>query len=221
MTSMKSRWWSVLYRRAWWSSLATYLGGCLAFSVGADFFIIAEAGTDPLDVLVLGLQKHVPITIGIGQAAVALICIAVWAAWNRRRPIISPFITFFLCGSIIDILLLTRFAEATQLPNVVLLLLAGVLCAYGSSLIIMSGIGIRAMDLLALTMREKWRWPFWCAKGSLEAALLVSGYFLGGPVGIGTIYFLASVDLLIQPFIRVNERYVGIPNLGLKPLPAR
>ena len=37
---------------------------------------------------------------------------------------------------------------------------AVVLCAYASSLIIMSGIGIRAMDLVAITMVEKFKKQF-------------------------------------------------------------
>jgi hypothetical protein len=82
----------------------------------------------------------------------------------------------------------------------------------------MSGIGIRAMDLVAISFREHWRWPFWVGKGSIEMMLLVAGAFLGGPAGVGTVCFLASVDLLIQPLVIMNERFFGIRNLGLRAL---
>ena len=53
-------------------------------------------------------------------------------------------------------------------------MLTGVLlCAYGSSYIIMSGIGIRAMDLVAITMVQRWKAPFWVWKTVLELCLLV------------------------------------------------
>ncbi|SBW23575.1 putative membrane protein [Candidatus Protofrankia californiensis] len=71
------------------------------------------------------------------------------------------------------------------------------------------------MDLLAITMVRRWRWPFWASKGSLEALLLVAGWLLGGPVGVGTLCFLLSVNLLIQPMIAATERLTSITNLGL------
>lgn len=194
--------------------LVTYLAGCLWFSVGATLFIVAELGTDPLDVFVLGLREHVPITIGLGQAGVAAVCVLVWAAWNRRRPLLSPFLTFLLCGSIIDLLLLAPGVDTLPVPPLAQVLLAGLCCALGSALIIMSAVGIRAMDLVAITMVERWRWPFWAAKGVLESVLLVIGWKLGGPVGIGTVVFLMTVDLLIQPIVAFNAR-LGIQNRGL------
>ena len=130
--------------------------------------------------------------------------------------------TFFFCGSIIDVL---RWTDAQRLlPVGPYAMLAGavVLCAYGSSLIIMSAFGIRAMDLLAIVMVTRLRWPFWVAKGALELTLLGTGWLMGGPAGIGTVCFLVGVDLLIQPLVWVNSRF-GLRNRGLpqrRPVPA-
>ncbi|BCB74873.1 membrane protein [Phytohabitans flavus] len=198
-----------------WGRLLIYLGGCLAFSTGAAFFIHSDLGTDPLDVFALGLQEQLPVTIGIAQATVAAVCIAIWSLWNRRRPVVSPFFTFLFCGSLIDLLRWLNAAGYVPVPNVAIMLLGTVLCTYGSALIIMSGVGIRAMDLVAITMVQRWRWPFWAAKLSLEMVLLVSGYVMGGPVGVGTVCFLIFVDILIQPCMWLNRRLFALPNHGL------
>lgn len=192
--------------------LGTYLSGCAVFAAGATLFIHSSYGVDPLDTLALGMLEHLPITIGIAQASVAVVCIAIWSVWNRRRPVVSPFVTFFLCGSLIDLM---RLADTSVIPAPAQLALGVVLCAYGSALIIMSGTGIRAMDLIVLTMTARWRWPFWVAKASVEAVLLVLGYLLGGPVGVGTLCFLVFVDGLIQPFMILNQRLLGMENRGL------
>ncbi|MER5213929.1 hypothetical protein ABT063_25990 [Streptomyces sp. NPDC002838] len=197
--------------------LGTYLAGCVVFAAGATLFIHSELGTDPLDVLALGIKDHVPITIGIAQAAIAAVCIAVWSLWNRRRPVVAPFVTFFLCGSLIDLLLL---ADLSWIASVASLAAAVLLCAYGSALIIMSGIGIRAMDLIVISMTHRWRWPFWLAKAGIEAVLLGLGFLLGGPVGVGTLCFLVFVDGLIQPFMALNRRVLRLNNHGLEQ-PAR
>ncbi|WP_255952959.1 YczE/YyaS/YitT family protein [Streptomyces odontomachi] len=206
--------------RVLWSGLsagriATYLTGCVVFSLGAYFFIFSDLGTDPLDVFSLGLLKHAPLTVGIAQAGIAALCILIWAAWYRRRPVIMPFVTFFFCGSLIDLLMLWDPGRYIPLPDYGIMLLATVLCAYASSLIIMSGLGIRAMDLVAIAMVDKWGWQFWIAKMSLEGMLLLSGYLMGGPVGVGTLCFLAIVDTLIQPFMYANTRVLGMRNLGM------
>ena len=189
----------------------------MAFSFGANAFIASRLGTDPLDVLCLGLKNHMPMTIGIAQGAFAALCLAVWGIWNRKRPPVSPFFTFFFCGSLIDIWMWSQVAYQLRLRPYGLLVMGVTLCGIGSALIIMSGIGIRAMDLVAITMYERLGQPFWLCKGILEVMLLVSGWLLGGPVGIGTIAFLGVVGWSIQPLMWFGARYFSIPNYGLRP----
>ncbi|MDA2813354.1 hypothetical protein O4J56_22095 [Nocardiopsis sp. RSe5-2] len=192
--------------------LVPYLAGCAVFAAGAASFIRAGLGVDPLDVLSLGILEHVPGTIGLAQASIAAVCIAVWALWNRRRPVLMPFVTFLLCGSLIDLFLL---AGPVGAPPALALAAAVPLCAYGSALIIMSGIGIRAMDLLVISANAHWNTPFWAAKAGIEAVLLTVGWLLGGPVGVGTLVFLVGVDGLIQPAMAFNTRILRMTNHGL------
>ncbi|MFE9022902.1 YitT family protein [Streptomyces sp. NPDC007808] len=192
-----------------------YLAGCLVFSGGAYLFIHSQLGTDPLDVFALGLLEHLPVTVGLSQATVAALCLAVVAAWTGTRPLLSPLFTFFFCGSVIDLLRWSDPAHGLPIPAAATLACAVLLCAYGSALIIMSGFGIRAIDLLALTMTSRWRWPFWAAKGLIETSLMTLGFLMGGPLGIGTICFLVGVDLLIQPFMKIHSKTLGNPAGGL------
>ncbi|MFB9428615.1 YczE/YyaS/YitT family protein [Streptoalloteichus tenebrarius] len=191
----------------------TYLSGCLVFSAGAYLFVHSRLGTDPLDVFSLGLLRHVPLTVGLVQAGVAVLCLAVVALWTRRRPALSPLLTFFACGSLIDLLMWGD--PARGLGAWPALALGVALCAEGSALILMSGFGVRAMDLLALVVSARWRWPFWLAKGAMETALLLTGWALGGPVGVGTLCFLVGVDLLIQPLVRLQVRAGMVDHSGV------
>lgn len=207
--------------------IAIYVIGCVLFSFGANFFIYSKLGTDPLDVFSLGLVKHVSfMSVGIAQGGFAAICLLIWAIWNKRLPLISPFVTFFFCGTLIDLWMGEKLrhganiASFVPLPPYPLMISGVILCAYGSSLIIMSGIGIRSMDLVAITMVHKWKVPFWAAKGVLEVILLASGWLLGGPLGIGTVFFLGFVGWLIQPLMWMNGRFLRLQNYGLTKEPA-
>ncbi|MFJ8194234.1 hypothetical protein ACIQ8D_31430 [Streptomyces sp. NPDC096094] len=196
-------------------ALLVYLLGCLVFSSGAYLFIHSHLGTDPLDVFALGLKEHMTITVGIAQAGVAVVCLGVSALWNRRRPLLAPLFTFLFCGSVIDLLMWAELAGRLGAEGPLLLPPATLLCAYGSALIIMGGFGIRPIDVLAITMTRKWRLPLWATKGLIEVVLMTGGLLLGGPVGVGTVCFLVGVDVLIQPLLHFNARYLGLPNLGL------
>ncbi len=195
-----------------------YVVGCIVFSLGADCFIGSNLGTDPLDVFALGLKKHTHITVGLAQGGFALLCLMIWGLWNRKYPPLSPFVTFFFCGSLIDLWMWCGVATRVGMGPVFLLLAGVLFCAVGSSLIIMSGIGIRAMDLVAITMYQKLDLPFWLCKGVLEILLLVSGWTMGGPVGVGTLVFLGVVGWSIQPLMWFAEGSFGFPNYGLRPL---
>lgn len=198
--------------------IGMYLAGCTVFSLGAYLFIYSRLGTDPLDVFSLGLLNHVPLTIGIAQTLVAVICLLLVAAWTQKRPLLSPLWTFFSCGSLIDLLCFADAGRWLPLPPFTVMLAGSLLCAYGSSLFIMSGFGIRAMDLLALVIGDRWRWPFWLGKGTLEGLLLLSGYVMGGPVGIGTVTFFIVVDGCIQPLMWMNRHLLGFPEYWAAPI---
>jgi hypothetical protein len=96
-------------------------------------------------------------------------------------------------------------------------MLAGlVLNAYGSALIIMSGIGIRVVDLIALTLVNRIGCRFYLAKLALEGGFLVIGVMLGGPMGVAAFAFLLVVGPFVEPLIWVNQRLLNLPDYGLR-----
>jgi uncharacterized membrane protein YczE len=202
-----------------------YVAGCVLFALGATCFIEADLGTDPLDVFALGVRDLTPLTVGMAQGLFAALMLVIWAGLQRRVPSIWPFITFFFCGTMIDLWLHNGVIGRTPLSDAALMLVGVVLCTWGSAYIIMSGIGIRAMDLVALALVARTGRPFWQFKAIAEAALLAVGWVLGGPIGVGTVFFLVFVGFLIQPVMTFNGRVVGLPNHALGhlhlPSPAR
>ncbi len=194
---------------------ALYVLGCVLFAFGATCFIEANLGTDPLDVFALGLRDNTPLTVGMAQGLFAALMLVIWAGFERRVPSIWPFITFFFCGTMIDLWLHSGWLGRTPISDAALMLIGVALCAWGSAYIIMSGIGIRAMDLVALALAERTRRPFWLFKAISEAALLAAGWVLGGPIGVGTVFFLIFVGFLIQPVMTFNGRVIGLSNHAL------
>ncbi len=50
------------------------------------------------------------------------------------------------------------------------------------------------------------RWPVWLARTVIEGSVLLVGFLLGGPVGVGTVLFAFGVGPLIGWFLPRIER---------------
>jgi hypothetical protein len=201
--------------------LPIYLTGCVCFSLGVKLFIDADLGVDPFHAMTLGLVKLVDVPyllVGFMDGSVTLVMLIVWMAWNKRLPPVSTFITMVLVGSLIDLWNWLEIERITgSLGSRVLPMLVGlVLNAYGSALIIMSGIGIRVVDLVALTLVERLGWRFYQAKLLLEAGFMTIGWLLGGPVGIAALAFVLVVGPFVEPLIWANQRFLKLPDYGLR-----
>ncbi|MGX0890759.1 putative membrane protein YczE [Pseudomonas sp. ADAK2 TE3594] len=194
-----------------------YLAGVTLFSVGAKFFIVSRLGTDPLDVLIISINKILILGMGVCSGIVAIFFLLWWMLWNKKYPPISPFITTTLTGLLIDLWSVLGLGEylIARVDEYTILAMGLILCAYSSALIIMSGIGIRIMDLVVLTMVSKWAWSFTKAKMIIEVGIFSTGWLLGGPFGVGTIAFLLVIGPLIQPFMNINTRRFSLKNYGL------
>jgi uncharacterized protein len=200
--------------------LTMYLGGCLCFALGVKLFIDADLGVDPFHAMTIGLVAAAGapyLQVGFMDGAVTAALLVVWMAWNRRLPPLSTFLTMLIIGLLIDAWNALDFDVSGLVGSRALPLLAGLLLnAYGSSLIIMSGIGIRVVDLVALTLVRRLGTRFYLSKLALEAAFLLAGFLLGGPVGIAAVAFVCVVGPFVEPLIWANRRLLRLPDYGLR-----
>jgi uncharacterized protein (TIRG00374 family) len=207
------------------SRLAMWLAGCLGFSLGVRLFIDADLGVDPFHAMTIGLVQAVGVPylqIGFMDGVVTAILLVVWMAWNRRLPPLMTFITMLTIGLLIDAWNWLALDVSAEVGSRALPLLAGlVLNAYGAALIIMSGIGIRVVDLVALTLVKHLGARFYVAKLALEASFLLIGLLLGGPVGIAALAFVCVVGPFMEPLIWANRRLLNLPDYGLRPAMSR
>jgi len=197
-----------------------YLGGCLCFSLGVKLFIDADLGVDPFHAMTIGFAQAVGVPylqIGFMDGVVTVALLVVWVAWNRRLPPLTIFVTMLVIGLLIDAWNGLGLDTSALVGSRALPLLGGLLLnAYGSSLIIMSGIGLRVVDLVALTLVKHLGTRFYAAKLALEAGFLLAGFLLGGPVGIAAAAFVCVVGPFVEPLIWANRRFLKLPDYGLR-----
>ena len=80
----------------------------------------------------------------------------------------------------------------------------------------MSGIGIRAMDLVVIALAQRTGQPFWLFKAISELTCCwSSGGPLAGRLASARCSSWSSSASLIQPVMTLNGRLVGLPNYAL------
>ncbi|MCR5831832.1 MAG: hypothetical protein K6G67_06815 [Lachnospiraceae bacterium] len=176
------------------------VAGLIVFSFGVHLTIYANIGLAPWDCLGMGIAKHTPFNYGISMTIMAVVILLIDIALKEK-------IGF---GTIIDALLTGNFVQAfnslNRLPENknmwlgICIMLAGFVFMALGMWIYMSAqqcCGPRDALLVGLGKRMP-KIPIGIVEVILWAVVLLAGYLLGGPVGIGTIISTFGAGLVMQ-----------------------
>ncbi len=174
--------------------------GLLIFAFGVHLTIFANIGLSPWDCLAMGVSRHTPLNYGISVTCISVIVLVVDLLMKERIGY----------GTIIDALLTGNFTEMfNQLnpfpPNDsvwmgILLIFAGLVFMAFGMYVYMSAeqcCGPRDSLLVGIGKRMS-RCPIGIVEALILAAVLLAGWLLGGPVGIGTLLSTFGAGLVMQ-----------------------
>ena len=174
--------------------------GLLVFSFGVHLTIYANIGLAPWDCLGMGIARHTPLNYGLAMTVLALLILGIDLLLKEKIGY----------GTVIDALLTGNFVQMFNdlnpfeenhnvLLGVVLMLVGFVFMALGMY-IYMKGeqcCGPRDSLLVGIGKRLP-RIPIGIVEILLWAAVLLAGWLLGGPVGIGTLISTFGAGLVMQ-----------------------
>ena len=176
------------------------VAGLLVFAFGVHLTIFANIGLAPWDCLGMGIAKHTPLNYGMSMTVLALAILGIDLLLKER-------IGF---GTIIDAVLTGNFVQMfndlnPMAPNEdvwtgILIMLAGFVFMALGMWIYMLGeqcCGPRDSLLVGLGKRMP-RIPIGIVEVMLWAAVLLAGWLLGGPVGIGTLISTFGAGIVMQ-----------------------
>ena len=188
-------------------------GGLLVFALGVHLTIRADLGLAPWDCLGMGISYHTPLNYGLSMTVMGVAILGIDLLLKEK----SGF------GTIIDALLTGNFVQLFQwldpfpkTPNLwvglALILVGLALMALGQFFYMRAGqcCGPRDALLVGLGKRVK-RVPTGAVLVALWAVVLLCGWLLGGPVGIGTVattFGAGPVTQLVFWLLRFEPRDV-------------
>lgn len=180
--------------------------GLTGFGLSLALLLEAGLGGAPWDVFHAALAHHLGATVGLMSIAVSFVLLLAWIPL-RERVGIGTIANAVWVGLSIDagLALLPSF---DSLPlQIVLMLLAVVLNGISGAVYIGAQLGAGARDGLMTGLSRVLERPVGPIRIVLEVVVLVTGWALGGPLGLGTVVYA----LALGPVIQATMPHVLIP----------
>lgn len=156
---------------------------------------------DPWGCFHVGITRHLPLTLGRVSQGVGFIIILA-SLFLHIYPGIGTILNMILIGFFID-LINPHIPFMHQLGIQFGMLGFGVLLiGVASGLYINANLGAGPRDSLMLGLSRKTGRSIRLVRNSMEVVVLVSGFLLGGPVGIGTVVYALAIGPCVQFFLK-------------------
>ncbi len=190
------------------------LVGLTVAHLGVTLFLESNLGADPFNVLIQGLCRGLPwpgwMTHGRVHLLVSLLIMGVLFVTARGFVRVGTVVCMALGGPIIDLWTIPLgplFPETLALPWRLLALVLGcVILAFGMTLVICSEAGAGPNDLVAVVLSDKANQPFGPVRVAVDVCFALTGWLLGGVVGLGTVVCAALVGPSAQLLLPVSSR---------------
>jgi uncharacterized membrane protein YczE len=179
--------------------------GLMIFGVAIALMLKSGVGLDPWSVLHEGISRQTGLSFGRITQLIGLGLIILSFVLFRIKPgfatatnmlLVGPWVNFFQAQSWVPHAHGLLWGTAQFMAGTVLFGLA-------SGLYIAAHFGAGPRDAFLLGMSSRLGRSIRLTRSGLEVFVLLSGFSLGGPPGVGTIIFALTIGIFMQFFLRL------------------
>jgi hypothetical protein len=174
--------------------------GLVLCGLGIAFMVAADMGLAPWSVLDQGLSEHTGVPIGTVSIGVGVVVLLAWVPL-RERPGLGTVLNVLLIGVTIDLALLVLDTPGSAAGRLAYLAFGAFLWGPGSGLYIGAGLGPGPRDGLMTGLARRGVASIGAVRTGIEVSALVTGWLLGGSVGLGTLVFALTIGPNVGLFL--------------------
>lgn len=179
--------------------LVQLYAGLLLYGVSDSMLLIAGLGVDPWDVFHQGLSRQLGLGVGTWAIVVGACVLALWVPL-RQRPGFGTLSNVILIGAVIDVVMAVSPTPHGLALRIAVMVAGVALNGVATGAYIGAGLGPGPRDGLMTGLAAR-GYSIRVARTGIEVTVLVTGWFLGGTVGAGTVVYALCIGPLAHAFI--------------------
>lgn len=178
-----------------------FILGLIIFGFGISFGNKSLLGGNPMSIFVVGLSKHIPVSIGTCNFIVALFEIAIGFILDKSNITIATALSLFFGSYSIDFANLFIKDSNALLIRIIYMLVGIVLYCFGLALQHKAKCGYGNLDCFNFGLKKLLKIKdYHTVRWFADTFFIVAGFLLGGVFNVGTIILLAFSGLIIEFF---------------------
>lgn len=192
--------------RQFLKSLISLFFGLILYSLGILATLYSRLGMSPWDVFHMGIVKHTSLSLGHVSQITGLIILLI-TYFMGIIPGLGSILNMIFIGVFIDIINLMECFKTpvTILGRITMIFIGILIIGWATFFYLRAGLGAGPRDGLMEALVKRTDKPVWVIRGGIEITVLVLGYFLGGPVGIGTLITAFSIGFSVQFAFKIGK----------------
>jgi uncharacterized membrane protein YczE len=202
--------------RSFLAKLPSLYLGLFLFAAGSVTNLYSGLGMSPWGVFHVGISGLSGLTLGQVSQLVGLVVLLLgW--WLGFPPGWGTVSNMFFIGWFTDRIMEWGLVPkpTDPLEQYALLLLSVVLVGAGSLFYMRVQLGAGPRDGLMVGIIRQLNKSVWLVRGSIEVTVLILGYFLGGPVGVGTVVTALTIGYSVQYAFKLGKFEGKSPQMNL------
>ncbi|MCI7329512.1 MAG: hypothetical protein MR539_07280 [Lachnospiraceae bacterium] len=184
--------------------------GTMIAAFGIDLAINAGFGGATLAILWQGLSNVFPITIGQSSIIVAVAMVLFCWFYDRKQIHVGTLVYQLVYGFCIDIFEPYLIYSDNRMINFLLMLLGITFLSLGSALYSIADLGRGSYEAMTFALVNRRGWKISYTRIGLDIICVVTGFALGGKVGLCTIATILISGPLLQLFVKMCKSVIQI-----------
>lgn len=181
--------------------------GLILFGLGETLLITSNIGVSPWTVLAQGISVKTKYSIGITTFIVSICVLFFWIPL-KQKPGIGTILNTIIVSIVIDVSLPYLPSPDLFLFQVIQVIIGITIVGLGSGLYLIANLGPGSRDGLMTGLQRKTNLPISLLRAVIEISAVITGWYLGGVVGIGTILFALGIGPFVSAGLFFVSRYI-------------
>ncbi|WP_253914496.1 membrane protein YczE [Streptomyces mayonensis] len=182
--------------------LTQLYGGLVLYGASSALLVRSGLGLEPWNVLHQGLAEHTGLSMGVVLTITGAAVLLLWIPL-RQWPGLGTVSNVLVIGAAMDATLGVVPDAHGWTPRIAAMVAGIVLNGAATGLYIAARFGPGPRDGLMTGLNRRTGLSVRLVRTAVEAAVVVTGFALGGTVGVGTVLYAVAIGPLAQVFLRV------------------